>query len=385
MTLRPKIGWLAILLAWCPFSPVISKESAEAEPQISVRVSALIDRAMARAEAVGLSYAVIRDNRILLVGHAGLANTEQAIAVSNDTLFRIASITKQFTAAAILLLAERGRLELDQPASRYIVELDTDDRQPTIRQLLNHTSGLPDVITGTCDLAYRIGSKRQANAPELQPLIYQFEPGARWSYSNCGYLLLGELIEVVDGRSYAKFIQEEFSRPLGLRNTFVEIPHTRSSQLATGYRLGVGDVDFLVREDLDPGNFQPAAGIVSSAADMARWQLSLIRGEIISRASFKSMILSATETDDRSPSYGLGLMVRQSSNGFSVGHTGNVRGSNNVAMWYPRTGYFIVILSNSETFPSAMLEQQISELLEGELDCRERGNDGLCTALAETS
>jgi len=210
------LGFFAapVLLAAAATPPVSDQE-------VIARTRAVIEQVIKRPEAVGLSVSVGRGTRVLIEEGAGIADLEFDVPANAQTMFRIGSVTKQYTAAGIMKLVERGKLGLDDDARKHVPAFDTGGRVVTVRQLLNHTSGVPNYTNQPRFMAEY--APRDLTHEQLLETIkgvkFDFEPGTGWNYSNTGYYLLGMVIESVDGRPYARFMQEEFFTPLGLTRT----------------------------------------------------------------------------------------------------------------------------------------------------------------------
>ena len=335
------------------------------EAEIARRVDAAIARVRARPEFVGVSVAVARGDRMILDRGYGIADLEWNAPADAGTPFRIGSLTKQFTAAAIMKLVEQGKLSLDDPLARYVPEFDTGGRTVTIRQLLNHTSGLPNYTEqpGFFD--------RQApldlSDKELLALIsgkpFTFEPGKGWRYSNTNYYLLGMVVAKVSGRSYPEFVESTLFKPLGLAHTRYGSEGEIVVHRAQGYRF---DPDTNARHNdtlismNTPGG---AGGLLSTAGDLVRWQIALTNGRVVSPASFQQMIGSTVKTGQGDAAYGFGLLVDTLDGQRRISHTGGINGFNSSLTWLPDIGLRTAVISNSEALPADWLEGQIIHAL----------------------
>jgi CubicO group peptidase (beta-lactamase class C family) len=208
---------------------------AAASADVTAEVDALFAR-WNRSDTPGAEVLVIRNGRIVLNRDYGLANIESKRPISSRTVFELASITKQFTAVAIMMLAERGKLSYDDKLSTFFPEFPPYAQRITVRQLLNHTSGLPDyealfVASGKVSPNwprsihdppddYEPTARDALHLLEQQAKL-RFEPGAKWEYSNSGYVVLGQIVEKVAGQTYRNFMREEIFKPLGMANSDV--------------------------------------------------------------------------------------------------------------------------------------------------------------------
>ena len=189
---------------------------------------------MARRHIPGLALAVVRNGTVAKLGHYGLADVELSVAVTDDTKFEIASMTKQFTDAAILLLAEEGKLGLDDPIARFITDAPPSWKPITVRQLMNHTAGVRDDWDE--DTVFFLRNQTNEDfLKELYAFPLKFAPGEGWAYG-AGPFVLGVIIEKISGRRYSEFMQERVFGPLGMTATGINDVFTVLPQRASGYR-----------------------------------------------------------------------------------------------------------------------------------------------------
>jgi CubicO group peptidase (beta-lactamase class C family) len=329
------------------------------DAEIARRVDAAIAQVVARPEAAGLSVAVARGDKVIVERGAGRADIDAGRAADAATEFRIGSVTKQFTAAAIMKLVEQGKLSLDDPLKKYLPDFDTGGRTVTIRQLLNHASGIPNY---TNPEFFKIVGKTDLTREDVLKLVsgkpFDFEPGTGWRYSNTNYYLLGLIVEKLSGQSYSGFVQQEFFGPLGLQRTRYDdgTPVTDSAQ---GYAYNPADGRLRKADALNMVGPYAAGALASTAGDLLRWQIALTNGRAVSAASFQQMIGSGVKIGQGDATYGFGLMVDHISNLRRVWHNGGINGFNSVLVWWPDLGLRTAVISNSEGLPSEQVEQLI--------------------------
>ena len=331
------------------------------DAEVERRVGAVIDEIATHPEFVGLSVAVARGDQLIVERGYGIADLEWNVPVDASTIFRIGSTTKLFTAAAILKLAEQGKLGLDDPLSRYVPEFDTGGRTVTIRQLLNHTSGIPEYTMQPGFFAKML-PLNVSDAEVLQLVSgkpFDFEPGAGWRYSNTNYYLLGMVVAKAGGRPYAAFMQEEFFTPLGLAQTRYGSESEIIPRRAQGYLFDPGTG--ARTNDAAISMNGPGAGgaLVSSAGDLLRWQIALTNGRAIRPASFEQMIGSGVKMVPDGALYGLGVMIDRRDGQRVIGHGGVIIGFNSALSWLPDSGLRVAVISNSQPMPSATVERRI--------------------------
>ena len=315
---------------------------------VSVRhvVDSLANAFVARREAPGVSVVVIRARDTLVSQGYGMADLENGVAATPHTVYRIGSITKQFTSAAVMQLVEAGRVKLDDPIGVYLPTLPARWRSGTVRQFLNHTSGVPSYT----DIGPR-WLKRMAENMSPDSLVgltandsLWFAPGSKWRYDNTGYVVLGMLVEKVSGKPYDQYLREKFFTPLGLSETMycynaAIIPHR-----AQGYgrdSSGWHNAGFI-----DMSQPFSAGALCSSALDLSRWNQALATGKVVSAASLREM---TTPTGAAAPRhYGFGLVSDSLAGHRIVTHSGGINGFSTINAWFPDDSLSITILPNAE-------------------------------------
>jgi CubicO group peptidase (beta-lactamase class C family) len=282
---------------------------------------------------------VARDGQVIFSKGYGFANLEWKVPNTPDTKFRLGSVTKQFTAASILLLEERGKLSVTDPVKKYMPDAPDAWDQITIRHLLTHTSGIPN-FTGFED--YRKLEPFAATPAQLvarfrdKPL--DFKPGEKWSYSNSGYVLLGYLIEKITGGTYEKFVTENIFSPLGMKDTGYDsntaiIPHR-----ADGYEAapdGFRHAGFIHM------SIPHAAGaLYSTTEDLLKWEQGLYGGKLLQPASLQKMTTPFLDN------YAFGLTVETAGGHKRITHGGGIEGFNTELEYYPEDKLAVVVLKN---------------------------------------
>lgn len=314
---------------------------AETSKHPAVRDAARLFEAWAEAQLrfrgqPSISVGVIHDQTLVYAKGFGYRDVEKKIPATPDTIYRIGSITKLFTATAILQLRDAGKLSLDDPVSKHLpwFEIATrfeDSRPITIRHLLTHTSGLPRESAypswTTLDFPTREelfeGLKRQEAA---------YAPETRWKYSNLALSIAGEIVAAVSGKPYEQYIQEKILDPLGMQSTSVVLPESHRSRLATAYGFRRPDGGRSVWPVIDIGGFRPAGNMSSTAEDLARFVSFQLReddegpGAVLRRRTRLEMRRPHWVRSDWSFAWGLGFGIRRAGGKTLVGHTGWVSG-----------------------------------------------------------
>lgn len=296
---------------------------------------------------------VAQHGRVILRAGYAMANADYQLPNTPQTRFRLGSITKQFTAMAILILEQRGQLNVDAPICRYLSDCPPDWQPITIHQLLTHTSGIPN-YTQTNDFA---GREPWTTTPEEivnwvrdQPLL--FAPGAGYNYSNANYVLLGLIIERASGQSYAAFLQTTIFAPLRLNDTGLDLARTVVPNRATGYLTATTEATYL-----DLSTLFAAGDLSSTVDDLYLWDRALYTDTLIPAELRKRMFTPVRET------YAYGWRVTESFGKRMVGHTGAVSGFHNYITRYIDDDTVVIVLSNFEKADVEVISLQLAAFL----------------------
>jgi CubicO group peptidase (beta-lactamase class C family) len=330
---------------------------------------------MNRQRVPGVALAVMKDGQLVKTRAYGFANVELNTPASTNTVFEIASITKPFTAQAVLLLVEDGKLSLEDLVAQFLDDPPDSWSKITVRQLLNHTSGLdrdPFPLTREatgCDFTSREVLERAAKLPLL------FDPGTRFSYSNIGYFLLGKIIERAGGRPYAAFLKARIFKPLGMVSSRVNDRSAIIPNRAAGYEWEGG---LRVAHPQSPTLYAPAGGIVSTVIDMATWAESLQPGRLLTSESLARMLEPTGLPNGSSTGYGLGWNVDLHRGRKCLNHSGGILGFRSAFLHYPEYRLTVVVLTNlSPADPELMARQVAGRFVSGlmPLAALEEGQD----------
>ncbi|MHC5003020.1 MAG: serine hydrolase [Planctomycetota bacterium] len=301
---------LAAALGLAVCAAVSGASAADTEPIVRGDLGRALDEHLSRLEGVGFSgaVAVARDDGIVLEKGYGPADRESGRPVTADTVFTIGSITKQFTAAAIMTLQMRGALAVEDRITDYFDDVPPDKRSITIHQLLTHTAGFPPAIGDDFDTsATRDRFLREALSVELR-----FPPGEGYEYSNVGYSLLGIIVELVSGEPYEHYLRTHLFTPAGMTRTGYLLPEYEEAELAVGYRDGERWGTFRGRPKLADGpswHLRANGGLHSTVGDMMRWDRAL-RGETILSADAKARMFAPHADEGGGQSfYGYGWAI----------------------------------------------------------------------------
>ena len=352
-----------------PRAPTQSQPSGEAgnangasvrieESDLERRVAEVLDR----WPSAGVAVAVVRDGSPKWFFSRGVADVDSGEPITDDTVFRIGSITKTFTAVAVMQLSEQGMVDLDAPASDYLRAFPLvpakESFRPTVRHLLTHTAGvgywrrladLRQPWIGAGDRAGRSGALPLAEYYR-RGLPVEIEPGTKWAYSNHGFAALGQIVEDVSGQSLDRYLYEQILEPLGMNHTDLVRSERIRSRLATGYVLRSRGLKPVADRDVPtPGG----GGIYSTAADLARYIATLQQmysGEqhlVLKPETLKSMFRPHFQPDARLPGMGLAFERGEESGHKTIGKTGIVSGFHSAMVLAPDDRIGVVALTNT--------------------------------------
>jgi len=315
-----------------------------ASEELGSRVDAIAKQMLTRPVA-GISVAVARDGQVVIARGYGMANLEHSVAVTPETVFHIASISKNILAAVVLELVDEGKLQLDDDVTKYVPEAPTQGRHVTVRQLLSHTSG----IYSFTSLPNAADNERlELTHDQVLGLIkdrpLDFEPGTRWRYDNSAFYLAGMVVERVTKQEYGAYVREHVFKPLGMSSASlcdarIVVPH-----LASGYEVDGGA---LVNAAFMTWKLPFAAGAVcATASDLLKWEAALDTGRVLTPSSLALMRTPTTLADGMKIDYGLGTRLGSLDGHRVLGHTGSGGGFRNVFESFPDDHLTIVILMN---------------------------------------
>jgi CubicO group peptidase (beta-lactamase class C family) len=317
-------------------------------PELRPALDDRIQGIMQRGNIPGMAVVVIKDGLVLEMKGYGYADRQNQIRVSANTRFGIGSVSKQFTATAVMLLVEDGKLDLDASIRQYLTDLPPTWQPLTLRQLLNHTSGISEEnarkAQNTKDII-KVGN------PKLD-----FPPGTAWSYSNTGYIVAGLIIEKASGQSYRDFMHDRIFAPLGMTNTQAAL--TPVPNLAVGL-TGNGTES----SDFSQWQWAGAAGnIISTATDMAKWVKALDAGKLLKPSSYQQLWAAAKLNNGRSEPYGLGWGIGNFNGHANTSHSGNVAGYSSGLIRYPNDRLNVVVLMNNVNLTGSTIAGRIASV-----------------------
>jgi len=312
------------------------------------RIDNYLQKQMKENNIPGLSLAVVREGKIIFQKGYGTANLELKTPVTPKSVFAIYSISKTFTAIAIMMLVEQGKVSLEEPISKYITDVPSSWNRITIRHLLTHTSGLgeiceysPDPCQTSIDYTQEQVVKMVASLPQ------QFEPGEKWEYNNSGYFLLGMVIEKVSGRSYETFLKERIFSQLHMHRTRLENFREVISDRADGYTWIDGQYKNAVR--VSPTLSFSLGGLISTVEDLAKYDSALYTEKLLKRSTLDQMFERIKLNNGQKAEYGLGFGLTPYQGHRRVGHSGGQNGFATTITRLIDKKITVIILSNADS------------------------------------
>jgi D-alanyl-D-alanine carboxypeptidase len=341
---------LTLAALFLPSLPAPARAAGAVSP---AELGAYADRALAAIYPPGQPGAaaiVVKDGKVVLRKGYGMANLELGVAMAPDMVFELGSVTKQFTAAAILLLQERGKLRVEDDITKYLPDYPTHGATITLENLLTHTSGIPS-YTGLREwFPHMREDLKPADVAALfkdKPL--EFNPGEKWAYDNSGFFLLGMIVEKVSGKSYEDFVEEEIFHQLGMTHSRYGHPEEIVPRRATGYSRD--EKEFANASFISMTQPYAAGSLMSTVDDLAIWDRALAgdpEKTLLKKESLDRMFTAAHLKSGLSTRYGYGMGVSDFQGKRILQHGGDINGFTTVVTRVPEEKLFIAILSNNE-------------------------------------
>lgn len=320
-------------------------------------------QAAAKAERFSGAILVARDGKVLVSKGYGMADIENDVPNTPETKFRLGSLTKQFTAAAVLLLQERGKLSVQDSICKYVAPCPEAWQPVTLHHLLSHTAGVPN-FTNFNQFPDYVKTKRDPTTVEAlinrfreRPL--DFKPGEDWRYSNSGYVLLGHVVEKASGKSYESFLRENIFEPLKMTNTGYDHADEIVKRRAHGYAPGPGG-DLVNASYIDMSVPFAAGGLYSTVGDLYLWDQALYGERLLKKASLDAMFTVVRNE------YGYGYGVNKLFNRAHATHGGGIEGFATSIHRFPDDRVTVIVLSNNESARSGPIARDLAAIAFGE-------------------
>lgn len=323
--------------------PTIASTAATTiEPQLASRIDSFLASLAAQDRFSG-SVLVAKDRQVILSQGYNMADRDRAVPNTPQTVFRLGSLTKQFTAMAILQLQQMGKLDVQDPICQYIIECPETWQPITIHHLLVHTSGIPNL---TALPTYHEFKKQPATPNEtidqFRELPLDFMPGENWAYSNSGYIVLGAIVEAASDEPYCDYVEKHIAQPLQMANTGCESNRPATADRAQGY----ADSD-TIADTIDMSIPFSGGGLISTVEDMFRWDQALYGTELLSQPLLDKLFMPMAQIGVAG-AYGYGWFIGERFNQPRIWHGGGIEGFRSQIDRYPDRHATIIVLSNRE-------------------------------------
>lgn len=309
----------------------------------------------------GMSIAILKDNKIIKIKGYGFSNLEHQVLAKPETIYQSGSVGKQFTATAVMMLVEDGKIHLDDPVSKYFQHTPESWKKITVRHLLTHTSGIPDYTAK--DVDFRKDYTEEDLLKILMKLPLEFQPGDKWNYSNSGYMLLGFLIHKASGKFYGDVLEERVFGPLGMTTAQVISESDIIPNRAAGYELKDGKIKN--QDWVSPSLNTTADGaLYLTALDMSHWAEGLNGNRLLKSESFKQMWTAVKLNNGTSFPYGFGWRLGYQRGHRVIEHSGHWQGFSTGICRYPDFGLTVITLANLADLSSLTIAEEIAGLHE---------------------
>jgi CubicO group peptidase (beta-lactamase class C family) len=351
---------LAAVLVCSPAS--LASQTVAQDPALARKVDSIAASVLAQTGVPSATVAVVKHGQLAYANAYGCAKLDPCVNATPDKRYAIGSISKQFTAAAILLLQQDGKLSLDDPVSRFIPGL-TRGNEVTVREILSHTSGYQDFWPQDYVMPMMlVATTPQAIADRWGKQPLDFAPGSRWQYSNTNYTLAGMVVEKASGMPFFQFVRTRILNPVGLA-TASDFDVDPRAATVTGYiRYGLGPLR--AAPDAGAGWMWAAGELAMTASDLAKWDISLIRHSLLRPESYRALTNDVHLTNGAGTGYGLGVDVSMQGGRFMVEHSGEVSGFTAENIVFPEDSAAVVVLTNQDAAPaSGAIANAISQAL----------------------
>jgi len=334
-----------------------------AQESFEAKIEEYLGREMKSQQIPGVALAVVKDGKILLARGYGLANVEHQVPVKPETIFQSGSTGKQFTATAVMMLVEEGKLGLDEKITKYFTDAPASWNDITIRHLLTHTSGMTDYPS---DFDLRRDYTEDELLQRIKPIPLAFKPGEKWSYSNLAYVTLGILIHRVSGKFYGDFLQERVFKPLEMSTARIISEADIVPNRAAGYRVANGQLKN--QNWVSPSLNTTADGaLYLTVYDMAKWDAALYTDKLLKRSSLEQMWTPVKLNDGKTFPYGFGWGLGQVRGHRIIEHGGSWQGFKAQISRYVDDKLTIILFANQIRANQAKLAHDIAAIINPDL------------------
>ncbi|MGH9819356.1 MAG: serine hydrolase, partial [Pyrinomonadaceae bacterium] len=352
-----------VVVLYLVFTSDAAAQNGASAPLTNDQITTKVDEymnAVMRVDGFSGTILVARDGKPIVSKGYGMANIELNVPNAPENVFRLGSVTKQFTGMSIAMLQERGKLNVSDPMCKYISDCPDAWKAITINNLLRHTSGVTN-YTDFPDFARTtvLPTTTAEMVEMLKKKPLDFEPGAKMSYSNSGYYLLGVIIEKVSGKTYADFLQENIFTPLGMKQTYYDDPLKIIMHRAAGYKKQAGNIINAPYTDMSVP--YAAGSLASTTGDLLIWDQALYTEKLVSKSSLDKIF--TPEKGDAGYGYGWGIGKKFGHR--SISHGGGIYGFATDISRYPDDKVTVIVLSNIQSAPAGQISGNLAAIVFG--------------------
>ena len=347
---------------------VVAEPAPTLSPAEVQRIDAAVETWRSQRSAPALSLAIVIDNQLAFSKGYGLADLEKKIAARNDTVYRLASLTKSLTATAVMQLVEEGKLDLDAPIQKYCPIFPEKQWPVTSRQLLTHLAGIRhNKWSETWSTQHFANINDSVGVFKDDALL--FEPGTKYSYSTQGYVLLGCAIEGASGMPYLQYMADHIFKPAGMTQTTVDDSSLNVPNRAVGYRTGLFGFSWLnwLRglHEAPPHDTSikiPGGGLLSTVDDMARFAIAVMSGQLVQPDTLTKMWTKPKTRDGNESEYGFGFLIGEKNGQLRVYNDGSQAGTRTFLFMMPQKKFAVCLMTNLERADCETLTPAIREV-----------------------
>jgi CubicO group peptidase (beta-lactamase class C family) len=331
-----------IFRMFLPFILFVSALATHAQNSTTTAIDSFVQSELQRQRIPGVALAIVKDGKVVLAKGYGIANVEHQVPVKVETIFQSGSVGKQFTATAVMMLVEDGKISLDEKISKYLGEVPESWRNINVRHLLTHTSGMTDYPP---DFDFRRDYTEDELLKRAQQVPTAFQPGEKWQYSNLAYVTLGILIHKVSGKFYGDFLQERVFKPLGMTTTRIINEADIVPNRAAGYRLARNELK-------NQGWVSPTLNTTADGAlyltvlDLAKWDAALYGETLVKKATLDQMWTKVKLNDGSFSDYGFGWALNQWKERRLIEHGGAWQGFTSHIARFVDNKLTVIVLDN---------------------------------------
>ncbi|MBS1544385.1 MAG: beta-lactamase family protein [Bacteroidetes bacterium] len=363
---------LFIGIAICFATLNVSSGQSKQDKQLSKVLDDLLS-AQFKPGTPGCAVLIAKKGEVVYQKGFGYADLELNVPVRPEMIFRIGSVTKQFTAIAILQLVEQGKISVKDSIQKFILDFPSKGQTITIENLLTHTSGITEYTQ--LDIPDPFIRRKDLTPEEIiryfKDLPLEFRPSSKFKYSNTGYFLLGVIIERVTKKSYQDYMQQNIITPLGLTNTYYDDARQVIPNRAKGYKKN--DTSF-ENTDFESATISFSAGaLISNNADLYKWNRALQNHSVVRKETLEKALTPFQLTDGTKSPYGYGWFIIDKDGSQSVQHGGNINGFKSNAIYFPTEDVFVSTLFNCECAPMEEISEQMAFLALGKVPPGKKG------------